>query len=97
VLPSAHRGTGNGIAIGLNRIMGIISAVIATAANVSPICWFTYFACANLGRRPPLSRFTSALLFILSWQVLLPFFHSNHLVLAVRNQLPLYVEDFSIL
>lgn len=35
VLPSAHRGTGNGIAIGFNRIMGIISAVIATAANVS--------------------------------------------------------------
>lgn len=30
VLPSAHRGTGNGIAIGLNRVMGIISAVIAT-------------------------------------------------------------------
>lgn len=35
VLPSAHRGTGNGIAIGLNRIMGILSAVIATVANVS--------------------------------------------------------------
>ena len=35
VLPSAHRGTGNGIAIGLNRIMGIISAVIATVANTS--------------------------------------------------------------
>lgn len=30
VLPSAHRGTGNGIAIGFNRIMGIMSAVIAT-------------------------------------------------------------------
>lgn len=30
VLPSAHRGTGNGIAIGLNRIMGILSAVIAS-------------------------------------------------------------------
>lgn len=30
VLPSAHRGTGNGISIGLNRIMGIMSAVIAT-------------------------------------------------------------------
>lgn len=30
VLPSAHRGTGNGISIGLNRIMGILSAVIAT-------------------------------------------------------------------
>ncbi|KAM3472055.1 hypothetical protein MY5147_005480 [Beauveria neobassiana] len=28
VLPSAHRGTGNGVAVALNRIMGIISAVI---------------------------------------------------------------------
>lgn len=37
VLPSAHRGTGNGIAIGLNRIMGIMSAIIATYANVSTL------------------------------------------------------------
>ncbi|GAM89495.1 hypothetical protein ANO11243_075340 [Dothideomycetidae sp. 11243] len=35
VLPSAHRGTGNGIAIGLNRVMGILSAVIATVANTN--------------------------------------------------------------
>lgn len=35
VLPSAHRGTGNGIAIGFNRIMGIMSAIVATYANVS--------------------------------------------------------------
>ena len=35
VLPSAHRGTGNGIAIACNRIMGILSAVIATEADVS--------------------------------------------------------------
>lgn len=35
VLPSAHRGTGNGIAIGLNRIMGIVSAVVATFADTS--------------------------------------------------------------
>lgn len=35
VLPTAHRGTGNGIAIGLNRIMGIMSAVIALYADVS--------------------------------------------------------------
>lgn len=35
VLPSAHRATGNGIAIGFNRIMGIMSAVIASAADVS--------------------------------------------------------------
>jgi hypothetical protein len=33
VLPSAHRGTGNGIAIGCNRVMGILSAVIATVAD----------------------------------------------------------------
>lgn len=35
VLPSAHRGTGNGVSIALNRIMGIMSAVIATYANTS--------------------------------------------------------------
>ena len=35
VLPSAHRGTGNGISIGLNRIMGIVSAGVATGANTS--------------------------------------------------------------
>jgi len=35
VLPSAHRGTGNGIAIGFNRVMGIMSAIVATYANVS--------------------------------------------------------------
>jgi hypothetical protein len=33
VLPSAHRATGNGIAVACNRIMGILSAVIATYAN----------------------------------------------------------------
>lgn len=40
VFPSAHRGTGNGVAIGLNRIMGIVSAVVAEAANVSPSIHF---------------------------------------------------------
>ncbi|KAJ6783628.1 hypothetical protein PWT90_04481 [Aphanocladium album] len=35
VLPSAHRGTGNGVAVALNRIMGIISAVIGTVADTS--------------------------------------------------------------
>ncbi|TRX92306.1 hypothetical protein FHL15_006921 [Xylaria flabelliformis] len=33
VLPTAHRATGNGIAVAFNRIMGIVSAVIATVAN----------------------------------------------------------------
>ncbi|KAF2131830.1 membrane transporter [Dothidotthia symphoricarpi CBS 119687] len=35
VLPSAHRGTGNGVAIGWNRVMGILSAVIADVADTS--------------------------------------------------------------
>jgi len=35
VLPSAHRATGNGIAVACNRVMGILSAVIATVANTS--------------------------------------------------------------
>ena len=46
VLPSVHRGTGNGIAIGFNRIMGIISAVIATAADTSTAA--PIFVCATL-------------------------------------------------
>lgn len=37
VLPSAHRGTGNGIAIAWNRVMGILSAVIATVADVGTL------------------------------------------------------------
>jgi len=46
VLPSAHRGTGNGIAIGFNRIMGIMSAIIATYADTStPV---PIFICAAL-------------------------------------------------
>ncbi|OJJ45252.1 hypothetical protein ASPZODRAFT_69414 [Penicilliopsis zonata CBS 506.65] len=35
VFPSAHRGTGNGVAIGLNRIMGIISAIVGKVANTN--------------------------------------------------------------
>ena len=33
VLPSAHRATGNGVAVACNRVMGIMSAIIATYAN----------------------------------------------------------------
>jgi hypothetical protein len=35
VLPSAHRATGNGVAVACNRIMGIMSAIIATYANTA--------------------------------------------------------------
>ena len=35
VLPSAHRGTGNGIAVAVNRVMGIMSAVVAATADTS--------------------------------------------------------------
>lgn len=35
VLPSAHRATGNGVAVACNRIMGIMSAVIATVADTT--------------------------------------------------------------
>lgn len=48
VLPSAHRGTGNGIAVSLNRLMGTVSALIgaftSTASSV-PI----YVCAAMLG------------------------------------------------
>ncbi|KAK3072173.1 Major Facilitator Super [Teratosphaeriaceae sp. CCFEE 6253] len=46
VLPSAHRGTGNGISIALNRFMGIMSAVVATYADTStPV---PIYVCATL-------------------------------------------------
>jgi hypothetical protein len=53
VLPSAHRGTGNGIAIGCNRVMGIMSAVIATEAKTDTpapiyICAALYIALAAI-------------------------------------------------
>lgn len=46
VLPSAHRASGNGIAVACNRIMGILSAVVASEGDTStsvPI-----FVCATL-------------------------------------------------
>ncbi|PSN70487.1 membrane transporter [Corynespora cassiicola Philippines] len=53
VLPSAHRGTGNGIAIGWNRVMGILSAVIATVADTGTpvpiyICAALYIVMAGV-------------------------------------------------
>ncbi|KAJ6028896.1 membrane transporter [Penicillium canescens] len=35
VLPSAHRGTGNGIAVALNRLMGMVSALIGAFTSTS--------------------------------------------------------------
>ncbi len=51
VLPSAHRATGNGIAVAFCRFMGAMSAVIATVANTETsgpvfICGALYGALA---------------------------------------------------
>ena len=46
VLPSAHRATGNGIAVACNRVMGLISAVVAQTANTSTSA--PIFVCAAL-------------------------------------------------
>lgn len=35
VLPSAHRATGNGVAVACNRVMGILSAVVGRVANTN--------------------------------------------------------------
>jgi hypothetical protein len=37
VLPTAHRATGNGIGVAFNRIMGTLSAVIATVTDTRTI------------------------------------------------------------
>ncbi|EON65113.1 hypothetical protein W97_04350 [Coniosporium apollinis CBS 100218] len=62
VLPSAHRGTGNGISIGLNRIMGILSAVIATVADTNTpvpiyICAALYIVMAAVAAAFPFEPF----------------------------------------
>ncbi|CAG8082831.1 unnamed protein product [Penicillium salamii] len=46
ILPSAHRGTGNGVAVALNRLMGMVSALIGAFTSTSssvPI-----YVCAGL-------------------------------------------------
>jgi hypothetical protein len=53
VLPSAHRGTGNGLAVSGNRVMGILSAVIATYADTGTavpiyICAALYVVMAGI-------------------------------------------------
>lgn len=46
VLPSAHRATGNGIAVACNRVMGLVSAFVATYANTATSA--PIFICAVL-------------------------------------------------
>lgn len=53
VLPSAHRATGNGVAVACNRVMGILSAIIATVSNTSTpapiyICAALFIAMAGV-------------------------------------------------
>lgn len=86
VLPSAHRGTGNGIAIGWNRIMGILSAVIATVADVSfllPLPTRTTNANDTRPRRPCPS--TSAQRCTFSWRRSRPSSPSSRMGGAVRE------------
>lgn len=35
VMPSAHRGTGNGIAVSFNRLMGIVSSLVGTYSSTA--------------------------------------------------------------
>lgn len=46
VLPSSHRGTGNGTAIAFNRIMGAMSAVVATYGDTTTAA--PIYVCAGL-------------------------------------------------
>ena len=62
VLPSAHRATGNGIAVMCNRIMGIMSAIVATYANTSTsvpkyVCAALYVAMAAVAISFPFEPF----------------------------------------
>lgn len=61
MLPSAHRATGYGIAIGCNRIMGLISAFVATYANTATsapifLCAALYIAMVSVDGAPELQE-----------------------------------------
>jgi hypothetical protein len=58
VLPSAHRATGNGIAVACNRVMGLVSAFVATYANTATsapiyICAAMFIAMVRLSAPSP--------------------------------------------
>ncbi len=62
VLPSAHRATGNGVAVACNRVMGILSAVIATVADTSTsvpiyVCAALFIAMALVSASFPFEPF----------------------------------------
>lgn len=66
MFPSAHRGTGNGVAIGLNRIMGIVSAVVGQAANVGAYKFpllFEHTVCES-GTEIKIDRYSRANLYL---------------------------------
>ncbi|KAJ5161381.1 hypothetical protein N7492_006773 [Penicillium capsulatum] len=64
VFPSGHRGTGNGVAIGLNRIMGIVSAVVGQAADASIQCVAYGIGANYLQTSTPVPIFICAALYI---------------------------------
>jgi len=62
VLPSAHRATGNGVAVACNRVMGIMSAVIATYADTTTsvpiyVCAALFIAMAGVSAVFPFEPF----------------------------------------
>jgi MFS family permease len=62
VLPSAHRATGNGVAVACNRFMGIMSSIIATYANTETsapiyVCAALYIGMAAVAALFPFEPF----------------------------------------
>lgn len=62
VLPSAHRATGNGVAVACNRVMGIMSSIIATFANTQTsapiyVCAALFVAMAGVSALFPFEPF----------------------------------------
>ncbi|KAF9886450.1 hypothetical protein FE257_011482 [Aspergillus nanangensis] len=69
VLPSAHRATGNGVSVALHRFMGIMSAVIATKADITssaPVFNVTIYESYNP------SDTTTFALFAAAWRAMRP-------------------------
>lgn len=83
VLPSAHRATGNGIAIACNRVMGLVSAAVATSANTATsapiyICAVLYIVMVSCAWRK--SRFEEE-----NADISLGYCCRNHAVRTIRK------------
>ncbi|KAL9564746.1 hypothetical protein ACKAV7_011198 [Fusarium commune] len=90
VLPSAHRATGSAIAVACNRVMGIVSAVVASEANTDTPAPFIRSTCGF-----PVPSKVSSLSSLLSMAQALAHWHHILLSLIILYPIDLPLPTFA--